>query len=159
RGGDGFAAVHRIDGGSHDLGTVKVTGDLTEIDAGDGNFTTPAVKSLTVQSMGGACVAAFALPTSELMGGAGSITAKGDVYGVRIEAIGGASKIGGVTIGGSFASAGMKDAGLFSDGTIGTVKIGRNLEGEMGAPIVIAAKGVATPAKAADAVAIKSVSV
>ena len=50
--GDGLVHVGRIDATGHDLGTVSVTGDLGQIDAGSGTDGTPAVKSLTVRSMG-----------------------------------------------------------------------------------------------------------
>ena len=51
-GGDGLANVGYINSTGHDLGTVSVAGDLGQIDAGDGTPAAPAVKSLTVRTMG-----------------------------------------------------------------------------------------------------------
>jgi hypothetical protein len=50
--GDGLVNVGYINATGHDLGTVTVAGDLEQIDAGDGDPAAPAVKSLTVRSMG-----------------------------------------------------------------------------------------------------------
>jgi hypothetical protein len=51
-GGDGFANLGFLNAAGNDLGKVSVKGDLGKIDAGDGNDTFPAIKSLTVHSMG-----------------------------------------------------------------------------------------------------------
>ena len=50
--GNGFADIGYINSSGHDLGTVSVLGNLGRIDAGDGDLTAPAVKSLTVRSIG-----------------------------------------------------------------------------------------------------------
>jgi hypothetical protein len=51
-GGDGLANVGHINSTGHDLGSVTVKGDLGQIDAGSGSPTVPAIKSLTVNSLG-----------------------------------------------------------------------------------------------------------
>src|SRR6185369_5381151 len=84
-GGDSFANVGAIKA-DLDLGSVTINGDLGAIIAGDNDVLKPGLKSLTVQSMGlfgnltqgGGAATLF----SQITGGLGSFTAKGDVRDV-----------------------------------------------------------------------------
>lgn len=51
-GGDGLAIVGHIAAGANNLGTVKIAGDLGDIDAGSSSATVLAIKSLNVLSFG-----------------------------------------------------------------------------------------------------------
>ena len=87
--GDGFVGVGLIDaagsngGISINLGKVTIDGDLSEIRAGTGSFTVPAVKSLTVQSLGelGYGTNYF----TDLTGSLGSLTVKGTCAGPALK--------------------------------------------------------------------------
>ena len=51
-GGDGLANIGYVNSTGHDLGNVKIVGDLGRVNAGDGDPAAPATKRLIVQSMG-----------------------------------------------------------------------------------------------------------
>jgi hypothetical protein len=120
-GGDGLVNVGYIDAeGSNggvkvDLGTVLVGGDLGEIDAGDGVSATPALKSLTVRSLGtfGTTTGAPTLQ-SDIDGRVGRLTVNGDIRNAFFKVrdtngengLIGRATIGGSIIGGSTASSG-----------------------------------------------------
>lgn len=137
-GGDGLAAVGRINAGSNDLGAVVVKGDLGVIDAGSGNDTVPAIKSLTVQSMGlyGTDAGAPADLRSDITGALGTLTVATDVKDVYIfvgDSFSAAAKIGTVKIGGSlFGGLATNSGRIFSYGGIGSVTIGGNVIGGAG---------------------------
>ena len=48
----GLAAVGHINGGTNDFGSVTVKGDLGDIDCGSNTPGTPAIRALSVRSMG-----------------------------------------------------------------------------------------------------------
>lgn len=148
-GGDGLANVGAIFGGTNDFGTIVVKGDLGRIVAGSVTPGTPAIKSLTVRSMG-----RFGVDTqmtdggdkppgadsfvSTIAGGLGALKVAGDVKGVWINVIGG-SGIGSVTIGGSLIGGNanpipaigidQKSGVISSGGDIRRVKIGGDVRG------------------------------
>lgn len=143
--GDGLVNVGYIKGRDVagavgiDFGAVLVRGDLGAIDAGD-NSTDPAIKSLTVLSLGveGLTTGAPDLQ-SEMLGGVGSIHIAGDMSGASIAVFGSAQggavvgNIGSITIGGSLLGSAADDSGaLFAVGAMKTVKIGGGIFGGTG---------------------------
>ena len=137
--GDGFVHIGYLDATGFDLGIVTIHGDLGAIDAGDATAKTPALKSLTLQSLG-----AFGTTTgapdlkSDIVGGIRALNIKGTLSNASLEVTGGANgKIGAITIGVSLladASNSAANAGsIHSTGDIGKIKIGLHLEGGGGA--------------------------
>lgn len=109
-GGDGLANVGHIAGGTNDFGSIVVKGDLGKIHAGSNTPGTPAIKSLTVRSMGRFGIDTQATDTgsrppgsdyfvSTITGGLGTLKVAGDVEDVWINVV--AGPIGSVTLGGS----------------------------------------------------------
>jgi len=135
-GGDGLVNIGVIDatgvdgGTSIDLGNVTIDGDLTSVDAGDADTATPAIKSLTAQSMGRFTVVPDSI-TSSLNGALGKLVVKSDVKEIVINAIAGTDgKIGSVTIGGSLIGGAIGSTGqIFASGGIGPIKIGQDIQG------------------------------
>ncbi|MEA3212589.1 MAG: large repetitive protein [Chthoniobacter sp.] len=128
-GGNGMVNVGRIDAHGLDLGTVRVTGDLGQIDAGDTNLTTSGLLKLRVGSLG---VRGDTQPPgiadplhSEIAGRLGSLVAKGDVAGVLDVAGGTHGRIGQIQIRGDIdGGAGGAEAGLIrSTGNVGPVTV------------------------------------
>jgi hypothetical protein len=136
-GGDGLANVGYINATDRDLAAIKIKGDLGQIDAGDADPVTPAVKSLNAQSMGRYGIATQGMGgsfESNLTGAIGLLKIKGDVSGVWLRVQGGAeAKIGAVQIGGSLVGGSETHGGhLEATGTIGPVKIGGSIFGGSG---------------------------
>jgi hypothetical protein len=121
-GGDGFVNVEMINATGRDLGTVFVDGDLHEMNAGDGVSATPAIKLLTVQSMGH-----FDSGLSQFDGAIGKILVKNDWQGECILSDSGLQQmahIGSISIGGNCD-------GIFIVANLGSVKIRGDLDGEI----------------------------
>jgi hypothetical protein len=136
-GGDGLANVGYINSTAHDLGKVTVKGDLGRIDAGDGDPVAPAVKSLTVNSLGRYGTdtqAGGASLVSNLNGALGKLVVKSDVTVASIEVNDGTDgTIGSVTIGGSLIGGTINFSGeIHSSGDMGPVKIGHDIQGGTG---------------------------
>jgi hypothetical protein len=134
--GDGLANVGYIDSIGHNLGAVSIKGDLGRIDAGSDSATIPAIKSLTVNSLGRLGTdtqAAGGSLESDISGTLGPITVKADVVGVFVNDTGANGKIGPISIGGSLIGGSNGDSGsIFSVGDMGAVKIGHDVEGGSG---------------------------
>ena len=86
-GGDGFANIGHLDAAGIDLGKVSIKGDLGRITAGDGDAAQPALKALTVTSLGlrgldtqGGIGASL---TSHLAGAVSKVTVKTNVSGIE----------------------------------------------------------------------------
>jgi hypothetical protein len=135
--GDGLAAIGRINGGTNDFGAIAIKGDLGNIDAGSTTAGTPAIKSLSVRTMG-----AYGLATqggagdltSTINGALGALKVAGDVKDANIDVLGAGSALGSVTIGGSLIGGVAGPSGsISSNGDIGAVKIGRDVQGSTGA--------------------------
>src|SRR4030095_3718872 len=136
-GGDGLAAIGRINAGINDLGHVTIKGDLGVIDAGSGSETTPAIKSLALRSMG-----VYGLATqggtgdleSDILGALGSLRVVGDVKDAFVFVSGGTfASIGVLTIGGSLIGAsGNSAARIECTGNIGPIQIGHDVHGGSG---------------------------
>jgi hypothetical protein len=133
---DGVANIGRIDAVGSDggtslvLGTLKIAGDLGQIDAGLGNPTDLAVKSITVRSLGR--LGTFTqVPggnlNSQIFGRLGALTVQGDF----VDSFFVATRIDRVTISGSLLGGDDQNEGriFVGSGGIGRVKIGGNIEG------------------------------
>jgi hypothetical protein len=139
-GGDGRVNIGCIDatstdgGTSLDLGNVTIDGDLVSIDAGDAVPATPAIGSLTVQSMG-RFIAGGDSVVSTITGAVGKLVVKSDVRDVLIEVntFGADGKIGSLTVGGSIVGNSIGNTGqIFCSGDLGPVKIGHDVQGSTG---------------------------
>jgi hypothetical protein len=128
-GGDGFAAVTKIDATGINLGAVAVDGDLGKILAGTGTPGTPGLKSLTAQSLGRYGISIASGSTHSIVqGSVGTLTIKGDVAGAFENTGGfpiGTIKVGGSLVGGQFVDTGV----IVASGGIGKASIAGNIEG------------------------------
>jgi hypothetical protein len=132
--GDGLANLGYINSTNFDLGAISVQGDLGRIDAGNVGTSAPALKSISVQSIG-----QFGITTqasggtldSNITGALGPFAVKSDIIGAWIQVTGGAAgKIKSVTVGGSLLSLDADHTGEISaTGNIGTVRIGGDIVG------------------------------
>jgi hypothetical protein len=128
--GDGLVNLGAIHAEGLDLGSVRVPGDLGQIDAGDANLKTPGVKSLSVRSLGalGGTTQPFGTldpVRSDIVGALGTLSVAGDVKGAVNVTGGLGAKIGKVTISGNLdGSGGGTFAGLLRAGSnIGAVTV------------------------------------
>lgn len=135
-GGDGLAAVGLIFAPGIDLGNVFVKGDLGEIDCGDNDTATPALKLLSVRSMGRYGDATDPLSAglqSNISGSLGALRVAEDIKDAIISVTANVSadaKIGSITIGGSLiGGAAVISGSIFAGGEIGPVKIGGSILG------------------------------
>jgi hypothetical protein len=128
-GGDGKVNLGALDARGLDLGKVTLPGDLGQIDVGDGIFKTPAVKALSLGSLGavsGTQPAGTINPLqSDLVGGLAKLVVKGSVKGAVNLTGGTGANLGSVSIGGDLdGSAGGTFAGLLrAGGNIGPVAV------------------------------------
>jgi hypothetical protein len=133
--GDGFVNVGQINGGTNDLGKVSVDGDLGAIDCGDGAAGSPAIKSLTVQSLGSFGLGAADF-ISTFMGAVPKIVIKGDLVGAQIfiPDTADTDDLGSLTVGGSIVGGDQMDSGLVKvmSGNIGTLRVGHDIVGGFG---------------------------
>src|SRR4030095_9728994 len=136
-GGDGFVNIGQINGGSHDLGKVSVDGDLGRITCGDGLPDSPALKSLTVQSLGRLGISTGATDLiSTLAGAVPKIVIKGDLVGAQIviPGIEDTDSLGSITVRGSIIGGEQLNSGFVrgNGGTIGTLRVGPRIAGGAG---------------------------
>ncbi len=134
-GGDGLADIGWIDSTGHDLGMVRIVGDLGRIHAGDADSTTTGVKSLEVSSMGVRRTdtqQAGGNLESHIVGALGALTVRGSFDNAHLQVTGTDpsvtddeyGKIGQITIGGSIIGGMFDHSGeIFCTGTAGPVKI------------------------------------
>lgn len=113
--GDGRANVGTIDATGHDLGVVKVRGDLSRILAGDSDSTTVGLVKLQARSLG---VEKLSNTVSSLVGGITTVSIARDVLGARIHTHGPNilitdtnARIDALRIGGSLIGEGGGDTG------------------------------------------------
>jgi hypothetical protein len=104
-GGNGLVNLDLLDATNIDLGKVTVTGQLGRILAGDGDPLKPALKSLTVGSLGTTGIILEPL-LSEIDGSLVKLKVKRDVVGAAVDVLG---SLGNATIGGDLI--GQPDAG------------------------------------------------
>ena len=152
--GDGLVNIGRIDATSSDgdgidldLGAIKIAGDLGQITAGTGSALVPAVKSLSVHTIGAGGLSTGALTEmSDLSGAVGSISVKGDWHNVRMTTLTG-GPVASVRIGGSLlqgvlsvasdlgsvkVTGDILDGLFFSNGATKSVSIGGSVQGSGG---------------------------
>ncbi len=129
--GDGSVNVGAIDATGVDLGKVKIAGDLGQIDAGDGNPARAALALLKVRSLGTHGTATQNAATASLHG-----ALAGDLGKLKVKG----DVASGVT--------------LAVEGRLGTGIIGGNLDGA-----TITALGILAPVKAAEAVALRKLTI
>lgn len=126
--GDGRVNLGALDATGFDLGTVTIPGDVGQVDAGDTFSKTPAIKKLTLASLGGIAgtqpagtPAAF---VSDLFGSLGKLTVSGNVFGA-INVTGKSAGIGAAMIGGDLdgSTGGVLGGLLRAAGNIGAVTV------------------------------------
>ncbi len=139
-GGDGLTNVGYIDATGNNLGTVSIIGDLGRIDAGADTAGTPAIKSLSVRSMGrlgtDTQISSGADLDSNILGALGSLTVAGDVKDafILITSASSNGNLGATTIGGSVIGGDDNDSGsIRTTGNMGNVTIGGDVVGGDGA--------------------------
>lgn len=103
--GDGRASIGAIDATGIDLGTVKITGNLNTIDAGDADFLKPGLNKLDVyrfgRDAGGAAVA-----SSDILGRIGSMTIRDEFDNATVNVTGAATEgLGSISITKNFLGA------------------------------------------------------
>jgi hypothetical protein len=133
-GGDGLANVGYIFSGTY-LGNVTVAGDLGRITASSGSETLPAVKTLTVNSLGRLGLDSqqgLTSPTleSDFNGTLGALHITHDDNGAYINVSGG--NIGSIHIGGSLIGGSTEHSGEIATtglSNIGTITIGQDIQG------------------------------
>lgn len=132
-GGDGLAAIGRIDATGVSLGKVSIAGDLGAVSAGSNVAGVPAMAGLSVNSMGRYGLrtqAAGGTFESDINGGLGSLVVRHDVAGVFLKVTG---SIGPVTIGQSLIGGSATSSGeIMASVNIGPVKIGADIAGGTG---------------------------
>ncbi len=155
RGGDGRVNIGTLDATGVNLGTVNIDGDIGHLNAAteSGPFALPALRSLTVRSIGmfdaNAAVflqgalpklairedlrAAFTLAGSDAV--LGAVTIGGSIVGGGIYA---KAAIEALTVGGDIRSAGAPLL-IATDGVLGVLKVGGSVLGTSAAPVQIRA--------------------
>ena len=126
-GGDGQLIVGHINAGANDLGRVSIAGDLGDIDAGSGSATVPALKSLTVNSIGRFGERGDGDNYSQLFGDVKSLVVRHDFIASNFYVTGdlASASIGGSVIGGDAAG----DGQIYATGDIGKIAIRHDLRG------------------------------
>ncbi len=145
-GGNGFVNIGFIDATGVDLGAITLPGDLGRINAGTvgGSAKVPALKALTVQSVGLLGLStqdAGGTLASTITGALAKLTVNGDLRGAfRID---GTSDgiLGSATIGGSIVGTDTQDAGLHANAGIGTVKIAGDIRSSANGDATITTAG------------------
>jgi hypothetical protein len=135
--GDGCVNVGYINSTGSDLGVVSIKGDLGQIDAGSNTAGTPAIKTLSVRSMGRAGLdsqGGVGELKSDINGALGALKVLSDVKDAFIGVFGGTTAtLGSVTVGGSLIGGSTTTSGeIRSTGDMGAVKIGGNVQGGSG---------------------------
>lgn len=128
--GNGRVNVGWIDSTDHDLGIVKINGDLGRIVAGDASMAQPGLKQLAVDSIG-----VLGLDTqpaggnlvSKIKGNAGAVLVKGDFVHAKLEVFSGKLEL--VNISGSLTGGDDSQEGSIYAKSIGSLQIGRDLRG------------------------------
>ncbi len=138
--GDGIINVGAINAEGIKLGTVKITGDLGQIDVGNGDPLKPALKSLIVGSIG-AMGGSTQTPGTEdplnsnIQGALPKLIVKGVFTNATLNILG---KLGTATIGGEFTG-----TGAFSSSQLaGLAKLGHGNIGHVSGGITLVSSGL-----------------
>jgi hypothetical protein len=130
--GDGLADVGYIDARGIDLVSVRVSGDLGRIDAGDANGATPGLEFLRIGSLGRLGVSTQAPGAaglaSQIMGDLATLRVDGDIVAASIsvgsDAGGVTGSIGSAVIGGSLRGGTAAESGsIHTVGGISSIEI------------------------------------
>lgn len=126
--GDGKAIVGHINAGTNSLGTVRIAGDLGDIDAGTVGL--QAIRSLAVDSFGRFGQRGDGDATSSINGDMLSLSIKRDLVDTyfRVEGDLSSIRVGGSLIGGDGGNTGA----VYSAGDIGSVNIRGDVRGGLG---------------------------
>lgn len=133
--GAGSADIGAIDAHGFDLGMVTVPGDVGQIDAGDSNLATPAVKSLHLGSLGVLTTTQAGTPSYEslLMGALTSLEIDHDLAGALLVQGNALSKIATAKIHGSVTGGITDDSGVLRvQGGIDTLVVDHDIVGGEG---------------------------
>ena len=134
-GGDGFADVGAIDATGFDLGNVTVKGDLGQIDVGNGDPEFPALKTLSVRSLGRyAAATQTGVPDfrSNFNGALLALKVTGDIKDAFVR-VGDGANLGSVTVGGSIIGGTTANSGeIFAEGNLGAVVVKGDVIGGSG---------------------------
>jgi hypothetical protein len=126
--GDGSVNIGYIDATGLDLGDVSVDGDLGQIDAGNNNLSSPAIKSLQVGSLAAQGVltqGAGGSIISNINGSITAVTVNGNLQGSLILTGGSDGKIGTLTITGILLGGDQVESGYIeASGAIKTATLG-----------------------------------
>ena len=139
-GGDGLLNVGAIDATGIQLGTVKITGDLGQIDVGRGDALKPALKQLIVGSLG-ALGDSTQIPGtedplfSEIRGALPKLIVRGAFTNAVFDVLG---RLGNATIGGEFSGTGAFTATQFS----GLAALGRDVTSQVAGGNTLASSGL-----------------
>ena len=139
-GGDGALNVGAIDATGIQLGTVKITGDLGQIDVGRGDALKPALKQLIVGSLG-ALGDSTQIPGtedplfSEIRGALPKLIVRGAFTNAVFDVLG---RLGSATIGGEFSGTGAFTASQFG----GLAALGRDVTSQVAGGNTLASSGL-----------------
>ena len=127
--GDGFVSVGEIIASPVDLGKIVIDGDLGRIFVGDPLNAVPALKSLTVASLGALGTLSGAPDLgSSIDGRVGALIVKGDIANASVGVNG---RIDALTVTGSVFG-NITDSGFLQANSFGAIKIGGDLRGGAG---------------------------
>lgn len=133
-GGDGFAALGEILA-NVDLGAINIDGDLGRLIAGDSDFGSTGVASLSAHSIGRYATSTGAANlNSVIQGRLGTLDVTTDVKNAFVDVDGGANgTIGVVRLGGSLLGGGtINSGGIRASGDIGSANIRGSMQGGEG---------------------------
>lgn len=139
-GGDGVLNVGAIDATGIQLGTVKITGDLGQIDVGRGDALKPALKQLIVGSLG-ALGDSTQIPGtedplfSEIRGALPKLIVRGAFTNAVFDVLG---RLGSATIDGEFSGTGAFTATQFG----GLAALGRDVTSQVAGGNTLASSGL-----------------
>jgi hypothetical protein len=129
KGADGQFIVGQISAHGIDLGKVSVAGDLGDIDAGSGTANVPAIKSLTVNSMGRFGERGEGDKSSNINGDLPTVVVKGDFQDTLLDV---QRTLTALTIGGSLIGGDGTVGGCIQAHDLGKVVIAHDIRGGAG---------------------------
>jgi hypothetical protein len=125
--GDGQAIVGHIKAGVNNLGTVRIHGDLGDINAGSGSAKVPAIKKLKVDSFGRFGQRGNGNFDSNISGNVDRLIVRDDFIDTFFHVTG---NIGSASIGGSIIGGDAPDSGeILADGELGSVSVSHDIRG------------------------------
>jgi hypothetical protein len=153
--------VYTFGSGENNIGSIKVRGSVIGANGMfSGIFASDRVASIAIGGslFGGTGSVSGAIDVTSV----GSITIGGDMMGGAGDLSGsivGNLSVGNVTVKGSLTGTGTLRAGILSQGQLGAVKISGEVRGLGSVPVLITARGIMAPGNAAEAMAVKSVTI